>query len=232
MKLTLQRQQEPGRPQLSPHPPAAHVWLVNFYPLTVNGQRREAIARVTASGHESDEGDRVTARGHSDLPDEQGIANVPTKTGSGQKTATGHTERNPDGISRDPKTKTDQAEKPSVSELDRTESGPKTATDPAATAHGKTVIETSPAHDALDREREEERKRERRDRPRELPDRERRRGRPTGSSTRCIPRPSLLTRPSEGREEEEEGAAGCVTSEEVLAIGEVFGTGGREEPEG
>ena len=62
-----------------------------------------------------------------------------------------------------------------------------------------------------------------------------RRGSPTGSSTRCIPRPPphcLLTRPSGGREGKEEGAAWCVTSEEVSARGEVFGTGGREEPEG
>ena len=42
----------------------------------------------------------------------------------------------------------------------------------------------------------------------------------------------LLSRPSEGREEEEEGSAGCSTSEEVPARGKVFGAGGREEPEG
>ena len=103
------------------------------------------IARVTASSHESDEGDRVTANGHGDLPDEQGNANAPVATGSGQKTATGHSESDPDGIGSDPKTATDHVETPSASEPDGTDSGPKTAT-----AHGKTATETSPADDTLD----------------------------------------------------------------------------------
>ena len=41
-----------------------------------NGQKKEATAPVTASGHENSEGDRVTASGHGNLPDEQGIANT------------------------------------------------------------------------------------------------------------------------------------------------------------
>ena len=49
-------------------------------------------------------------------------------------------------------------------------------------------------------------------------------------ASRAPPLPSLLSHPSEGREEEE-GAAGCMTSEEVPARGEIFGAGGREEPE-
>ena len=109
------------------------------------------IARMTASGHKSDEGDRVAANGHGDLPDEQGNANAPAETGSCRKTATGHAESDPIGIGIDPKIETDHAEKPSASEPDRTDSGPKTATDPSATAHGKTATETSPADDALDR---------------------------------------------------------------------------------
>ena len=93
----------------------------------------------------------MTANGHSDLPDEQGNANTPVETGSGQKTATSHSESDPDGIGSDPKIETDHAEKPSASEPDGIDSGPNTVTDPAATAHGKTAIETSPADDALDR---------------------------------------------------------------------------------
>ena len=60
----------------------------------------------------------------------------------------------------------------------------------------------------------------------------RRRGSPTGSKTRCIPRPPLSSHPSEGREEEEGRASGCVTSEEVPARGKEFDTEGREKPEG
>ena len=92
----------------------------------------------------------MTVSGHGNLPDEQGIANAPAETGSGQKTATGHAESDPDGIGSGPKTETDYAEKPSASELDGTDNGTKTAIDPAVTAHGKTAIETSHAHDALD----------------------------------------------------------------------------------
>ena len=65
-------------------------------------------APVTASGHESGEGDRVTVSGHGDLPDKQGITNAPAETGS------------------DPKTATDLVKKPSESERDATDSGQKT----------------------------------------------------------------------------------------------------------
>ena len=52
---------------------------------------------------------------------------------------------------------------------------------------------------------------------------------PTGSTTRCIPRPPpLSSHPSEGREEEGR-APGCVTSEEVPARGKEFDTEGKEK---
>ena len=106
---------------------------------------------MTANGHESGEGDCLTATSHGDLPGEHGIANAPAVTGSSPKTAAGHAESDPDGIGSGPKTETDHAKKTSVSELDGIDSCPKTAIDPAATTHGKTAIETSHAHDALDR---------------------------------------------------------------------------------
>ena len=63
---------------------------------------------------------------------------------------------------------------------------------------------------------------------------EREERKPHGKQHKVIPRPPPphLSRPSEGREEDEGGAAGCVTSAEVPARGEVVGAGGREEPEG
>ena len=64
--------------------------------------------------------------------------NAPAETGSGQKTATGHTES-------DPSETTDESER------DETDSGQKTAIGHAATAHGKIATETSHADDALDR---------------------------------------------------------------------------------
>ena len=82
---------------------------------------------MTASGHESDEGDLVTANDHDDLPGEQGIAHAVDATGSGQKTAIGHGE-------------TGLPEK-----SDATGSGPKTAT-----ARRRTANETRPASDTLD----------------------------------------------------------------------------------
>ena len=91
----------------------------------------------------------MTASGHSNLPDKQGNANAPAETGSGPKTVTGHAESDPDGIGSVPKIKTDHAKKPSASEPDGNDSGLKTATNPAATAHGKTTIETSPAHNTV-----------------------------------------------------------------------------------
>ena len=87
---------------------------------------------MTASGHESDEGDRVTANGHDDLPGEQGIANAVDGICSGQKTATGIDPRIESGLPE------------SKGECDGIGSGPKTATDHVATARRRT------ATDALD----------------------------------------------------------------------------------
>ena len=104
---TLQRQQEVGGQQPSPHPPASHAWLTSRSPHTASGQRREATATVNTSGHENGERDRGTAIGYSDHPGEYAKAAAVTKIGnsrdlsrqrdlggaaSGQKTATGHTE--------------------------------------------------------------------------------------------------------------------------------------------
>ena len=85
---TFQRQWEAGRQQQSPHPPAAHAWLASRSPHTAGGQRREATAPVTASGHENGERDRVTATEHSDHPSKQ--AKSTAATGSGQTAAIGH----------------------------------------------------------------------------------------------------------------------------------------------
>ena len=50
---------------------------------------------MTASGHKIDAGERVTASSHCDLPGELGNAYADDVTGSGQKTATGHSESDP-----------------------------------------------------------------------------------------------------------------------------------------
>ena len=107
--------------------------------MTASGQRRVE----TASGHESGEGDRVTANGHGDLPGEQGNANAVG--------ATGHVESGLGETGINPRIVTDLPE--SESERDVTGNGPKTATGHAVTARVWTAIETSPASDALDRER-------------------------------------------------------------------------------
>ena len=60
--------------------------------MTASGQRREATATVTASSHESGEGDRVTTTGYVDLPGEAGTANTHAMTDIGPKTETSHTE--------------------------------------------------------------------------------------------------------------------------------------------
>ena len=65
---------------------------------------------MTASGHESGEGDRLTANGHDDLPDEQGIANAVDRIGSGLKNATGHVESGRGETGSDPKIATDLPE--------------------------------------------------------------------------------------------------------------------------
>ena len=119
-------------------------------PLTENGQKKEATAPVTASGHEGSEGDCVTASSHGDLPNKQGIANAPAETSSDPKIAIGHAESDPDKSGSGPKTATDLAETPSKSECEATDSGQKTAIGHAATARGRTATETSPGGDALD----------------------------------------------------------------------------------
>ena len=104
---------------------------------------------VTASDHESSEGDCETARGiscgYGDLPDEQGIVNVLAETGSDQKIATSHTESDPVETGSGPRTATDLTETTSESERDATESDPKTAT-----TRERTATKTSPVDDALD----------------------------------------------------------------------------------
>ena len=47
---------EAGRQHQSPHPPAAHAWLASRSPQTASGQRRQATAPVTTSGHEKRRG--------------------------------------------------------------------------------------------------------------------------------------------------------------------------------
>ena len=92
---------------------------------------------MTASGHESGEGDRVTANSHGDLPNEQGIASAVDEISSGPKTMTGPAESDPGETGSGSRTATDLAE--SESERDVTGSGPKTTTDHAATARGRTA---------------------------------------------------------------------------------------------
>ena len=103
---------------------------------------------MTASGHESGEGDCVTTNGRGDLHGEQGNANAVDTTGSGQKTATGHVESGLGETGIDPRIVTGLPE--SESEHDATRSGPKTATGHAMTARGWTATGTRPASDALD----------------------------------------------------------------------------------
>ena len=98
---------------------------------------------MTASGHESDEGDCVTANGHDGLPGEQGNANAVGATDNSQKTATWHVESGLGETGIDPRI---------VTGLPKSESE-RDATGHAVTARGWTAIETSPASDALDRER-------------------------------------------------------------------------------
>ena len=101
---TFQRQREAGRQQQSPHPPAAHAWLASRSPQTASGQRREATAPVRKRRGGSRDGDQSQRRppwraSESYCRDRQ-QANSCDRTsqsnlggaGSGQKTATGHTE--------------------------------------------------------------------------------------------------------------------------------------------
>ena len=102
---------------------------------------------MTASGHESGEGDRVTANGHDDLLDEQGITSAVGMICSGPKTMTDHVESDLGETGSDPRIATVLPE----SESDAIGSGPKTATDHVATARGRTATETRPDTDALKR---------------------------------------------------------------------------------
>ena len=99
---------------------------------------------MTASGHESDEGNCLTANGRDDLPGEQGMANTVDGIGSGQKTATGHVKSVLGETSIDPRIETGLPE--SESERDGIGSGRK-----AATTHGRTATKAMTASDALDR---------------------------------------------------------------------------------
>ena len=88
---------------------------------------------MTASGHESGEGDRVTANSHGDLPSEQGKAN--------SVDAAGHVESGLSETGIDPRIVTGLLESESK----------RNATGHAVTARGWTATETRPASDALDR---------------------------------------------------------------------------------
>ena len=102
---TFQRQWEAGRQQQSSHPPAAHAWLASRSPQTASGQRREATTPVRSRKRRGGSRDRnrsqrppwrasksycrdrqqANSRDRSRQSDLGGV-------GSGQKTATGHTE--------------------------------------------------------------------------------------------------------------------------------------------
>ena len=84
----------------------------------------------------------MTASGHSDLPGGQGNAHADDVTGSGQTTATGHTES---GI--DPRIETGPPEIESAHV--KRGSGQKTATAREATAHGQIANTMITALDAL-----------------------------------------------------------------------------------
>ena len=144
---TLQKQQEAER-QPPQHPPAFLVWPAVLALLTASGQERQVVARVTTSDHESDLGERVTVSGHSDLPGGQGTRTLNYVTGSGQMTATGHTESGHGKTSIDPRIDTGL---PAIDSAHiESGSGQKTATAREATAHGQIENATMTAIDALD----------------------------------------------------------------------------------
>ena len=103
---------------------------------------------MIASGHESNLGERVTSSGHSDLPGGQGNAHADDVTGSGQMTATGHTESGHGETGIDPRIETGLPEIESA-HVERG-SGQKTATAREATAHGQRATATMTALYALD----------------------------------------------------------------------------------
>ena len=103
---------------------------------------------MTASDHESDLEERVTASGHSDLPGGQGTRTLNDVTGSGQKTATGHTKRGHGKTGIDPRIDTGL---PAIESAHvESGSGQKTATACEATAHKQIANATMTAIDALD----------------------------------------------------------------------------------
>ena len=138
---TFQRQRETGRQQQSPHPPAAHTWLTSRPTQTASGQRRETTSTVTARKRQGGSRDRdwpqrppwrasesycrdrqrANSRDRSRQSDLRGA-------GSGQKTATGHTENT-------------RVNKMKLLAVQR----------PPTTVEGKTAIETIHAHSVVDR---------------------------------------------------------------------------------
>ena len=90
----------------------------------------------------------MTASGHSDLPGWQGNAHADDVTGSGQTTATGHTESGHGETGIEPRIETGLPDIESA-HVERG-SGQKTATAREATAHGQIANMTMTALDALD----------------------------------------------------------------------------------
>ena len=136
------RPQEAER-QPPPHPPGAHVWPASLLPRPASGQEKQAIARLTASGHASDSGERAIANDRATPPDGQGNAHAHGGSGSGQKTATAHAESS-HGV-----TETRHAATESL----HSESGSsqKTATAHSVSDHEKSVTRTTTASHAHDR---------------------------------------------------------------------------------
>ena len=90
----------------------------------------------------------MTASRHSDLPGGQGTRTLNYVTGSGQKTATGHTESGHGKTGIDPRINTGL---PAIESAHvESGSGQKTATTREATAHGQIANPTMTAIDALD----------------------------------------------------------------------------------
>ena len=87
----------------------------------------------------------MTASGHSDLPGGQGNAYADDVTGSGQNTATGHTESGHGETGIDPRIETGLPENESAHV--ESGSGQKTAIDRDATAHGQRATATMTALD-------------------------------------------------------------------------------------
>ena len=138
------RPQEAER-QPPPHPPGAHVWPAGLLPRTASEQEKQAIARLTASGHASDSGERAIANDRATPPDGQGNAHAHGGSGSGQMTVTAH------GVTdTDARIETRHAATESLHA--ESGSGQKTATAHSVSDHEKSVkrtMTTSHAHDRL-----------------------------------------------------------------------------------